>query len=76
MTISKAGRCTLPKWWRDVSGLSQGGMVEVRPMRDGQNSIVLTPRPIRRRGAVGLLALFSKCPSPIPPPERHRQPFK
>jgi len=76
MTVSKVGQSTLPKWWRDVSGLSRGGIVEVRPMRDGQNSIVLTPRPARRRGAVGLLELFSKCPAPIPPPERHRLPFK
>ena len=76
LTVSKVGQSTLPKWWRDVSGLSQGGVVEVRPMRDGKNSIVLTPRPAKRRGAAGLLAQFSRCPRPIHPPERHFMPFK
>ena len=76
MTVSKVGQSTLPKWWRHASGLSQGGVIEVRPMRDGKNSIVLTPRPAKRRGAVGLLKLFSSCPSPIHLPERHHLPFK
>ncbi len=76
MTVSKVGQSTLPKWWRDASGLSQGGVVEVRPMRDGKNSIVLTPKPRRRRGAVGLLKLLSRCPAPMPAPERHNLPFK
>jgi AbrB family looped-hinge helix DNA binding protein len=76
MTISKVGQSTLPKWWRDSSGLSQGGVVEVRPMRDGKNSIVLTPKPVKRRGAVGLLTLLASCPSPMPAPERHALPFK
>ena len=51
-------------------------MVEVRPLRDGKNSIVLTPKPAKRRGAVGLFELFSRCPAPIFPPERHHLPFK
>jgi AbrB family looped-hinge helix DNA binding protein len=76
MTVSKVGQSTLPKWWRETSGLSDGGVVEVRPMRDGKNSIVLTPKPAKRRGAVGLLELFSKCPTPIPPPARHNLPFR
>lgn len=76
MAVSKVGQSTLPKWWRDVSGLSKGGVVEVRPLRDGKNSIVLTPKPGKRRGAVGLLKLFSRCPAPILPPERHQLPFK
>jgi bifunctional DNA-binding transcriptional regulator/antitoxin component of YhaV-PrlF toxin-antitoxin module len=76
MTISKVGQSTLPRWWREVSGLSKGGVVEVRPLRDGKHSIVLTPRPAQRRGAIGLLKLFSDCPAPIPPPERHHLPFK
>ena len=76
MTVSKVGQSTLPKWWRDASGLSSGGVVEVRPLRDGKNSIVLTPRPGKRRGAVGLLELFSRCPAPIPPPVRHKLRFK
>jgi bifunctional DNA-binding transcriptional regulator/antitoxin component of YhaV-PrlF toxin-antitoxin module len=76
MTVSKVGQSTLPRWWREASGLSKGGLVEVRPMRDGKNSILLTPKPAKRRGAIGLLKLFSKCPAPIPPPERHPLPFK
>lgn len=76
MTVSKVGQSTLPKWWRYASGLSKGGVVEVRPLRDGKNSIVLTPKPVKRPGAVGLLKLFSRCPAPIPAPERHQLPFK
>ncbi len=75
MTVSKSGQSTLPKWWLDASGLSKGGLVEVRPLRDGKNSIILTPKPARRQGAVGLLKLFSRCPAPLPPPERHNLPF-
>jgi hypothetical protein len=51
-------------------------VVEVRPLRDGKNSIVLTPKPAQRRGAVGLLRLFASCPAPFPPAERHELPFK
>jgi bifunctional DNA-binding transcriptional regulator/antitoxin component of YhaV-PrlF toxin-antitoxin module len=76
MTVSKVGQGTLPKWWREASGLSKGGVVEVRPVRDGKNSIVLTPRPKERRGAVGLVKHFSACPAPIPVPERSHLPFK
>jgi bifunctional DNA-binding transcriptional regulator/antitoxin component of YhaV-PrlF toxin-antitoxin module len=76
MTISKVGQSTLPKWWRNASGLLQGGVVEVRPMRDGKNSLILTPKPIKRRGAVGLLSQFARCPKPFRPPARHKLPFK
>ena len=76
MTVSRVGQSTLPKWWREASGLSDGGVVEVRPLRDGKQSIVLTPTPATRRGAVGLLKIFSRCPAPIPAPQRHRLPFK
>src|ERR1043166_660472 len=40
----------------------------VAAVGDGKNSILLTPNV---RGAVGLFKLFSKCPTPISPPERH-----
>jgi bifunctional DNA-binding transcriptional regulator/antitoxin component of YhaV-PrlF toxin-antitoxin module len=76
ITVSKVGQSTLPKWWRDSSGLRRGGVVEVRPARDGHNSIILTPRPAQRRGAVGLLDAFAKCPKPFPAPLRHKLPFK
>ncbi|MBI4324108.1 MAG: AbrB/MazE/SpoVT family DNA-binding domain-containing protein [Chloroflexi bacterium] len=71
MTVTKVGQGTLPKWWRDASGLSHGGVVEIRLTRDGRNSILLTPKPAKRRGAVGLLAHLRRCPRPIPPPPRH-----
>jgi bifunctional DNA-binding transcriptional regulator/antitoxin component of YhaV-PrlF toxin-antitoxin module len=76
LTISKVGQSTFPKWWRDASGLGQGGTVEVRPARDGKNSILLTPRPAKRMGAVGLREQFSRCPAEIRLPERHILPFK
>jgi len=76
ITVSRVGQSTLPKWWRDASGLSQGGVVEVRPLRDSKNSIILTPHPAQRRGAIGLLRQFASCPNPIRPPDRHPLPFK
>ena len=76
MTVSKVGQSTLPKWWRDASGLSEGGVVEVRPLRDSKNSIIHTPRSTKRRGGVGLLRQFARCPKPIRPPARYRLPFK
>ena len=44
MTVSSVGQSTLPKWWREVSGVSKGGVGEVRPLRDGRHSIVLAPK--------------------------------
>lgn len=76
MTVSKVGQSTLPKWWRDASGLSEGGLVEVRSVHDSKNSIILTPIGARRRGAVGLAMQFARCPKPIRPPARHQLPFK
>lgn len=78
MTVTKVGQGTLPKWWREASGLSQGGVVEVRPVRDGRNSIILTPKPARRRGLSGkeLLKQFSRGPYPMPALDRHELPFK
>ena len=78
MTVTKVGQSTLPKWWREASGLAQGGIVEVRPVRDGRNSILLTPKRAKRRGISGkqLLEQFSRCPCPMPAPERHTLPFQ
>ncbi len=44
MTVSSVGQSPLPKWWREVSGVSKGGLVEVRPLRADRQSIVLTPK--------------------------------
>lgn len=78
MTVSKVGQSTLPKWWRDASGLSRGGIVEVRPLRDKHNSIILTPKSGNLRGVSGkeLLKQLSRCPWPLAAPARHRLPFK
>jgi hypothetical protein len=47
-------------------------------MRDGRNSILLTPKPAKRRGISGkeLRKQFSRCPYPMPAPDRHELPFK
>ena len=76
LTVSSVGQATLPKAWRDASGLAKGGLVEVRPLEDGRNSIILTPRPARREGASGLLEAMRACPHPLPEPERHVLPAR
>ena len=76
MTVSKVGQSTLPKWWRDASGLSHGGVVDIQAVRDGKNSIILTPKPGKRRGATGLLKQFARCPKVLDPPARHKLPSK
>lgn len=32
LTVSKVGQSVLPKWWRDKSGMKNGGIVEVLPL--------------------------------------------
>lgn len=76
LTVTKVGQGTLPKWWRDAAGLQNGGVVEVRPVRDGRNSLILTPRSTKRAGARGLLSAFGKCPFPVPATRRHMLPAK
>jgi len=34
LTVTKVSQGTLPKWWRDAAGLKNGGVVEVRPVKD------------------------------------------
>ncbi|MCX6903899.1 MAG: AbrB/MazE/SpoVT family DNA-binding domain-containing protein [Verrucomicrobia bacterium] len=76
MTISRVGQSTFPKAWREAAGLSRGGVVEVRPLNDGKQSLLLTPKPTRRPGAVGLLQAMRNCPHPLPEAPRHFLPFK
>lgn len=71
MTISRAGQATFPKAWRKAAGLTAGGLVEVRFLKDGKQSLLLTPNPRRRIGAVGLLAAMRSCPVPLPKADRH-----
>ena len=76
MTISRVGQSTFPKAWREAAGLSRGGVVEVRPLDDGKHSLLLTPRPPRRTGAVGLLKVMRQCPYDFPDVARHTLPFR
>lgn len=76
MTISRVGQSTFPKAWREAAGLGGGGMVEVRPVNDGKQSLLLTPMPARRVGAVGLLDAMRRCPHDFPAVTRHTLPFK
>ena len=76
MTISRVGQSTFPKAWREAAGLSRGGVVEVRPLNDGKQSLLLTPKPARRPGAVGLVKAMQNCPHPLPEVARHALPFK
>ena len=76
MTISRVGQSTFPKAWREVAGSSEGGVVEIRPINDGQHSLLLTPRPPRRAGAVGLLKAMHQCPHEIPDVPRHTLPVR
>jgi AbrB family looped-hinge helix DNA binding protein len=76
MTISRAGQSTFPKAWREAAGLSEGGVMEVRPLNDGRHSLLLTPLSPRRVGAVGLLKAMRQCPHEIPEVPRHTLPFR
>jgi bifunctional DNA-binding transcriptional regulator/antitoxin component of YhaV-PrlF toxin-antitoxin module len=76
MTISRVGQSTFPKAWRQAAGLIRGGVVEVSPLNDGKHSLLLTPRPPRRVGAVGLLKAMHQCPHDFPDVPRHTLPFR
>ena len=76
MTISRVGQSTFPKAWREAAGLSRGGVVEVRQINDGKHSLLLTPRPPHRVGAVGLLQAMRQCPHGFPDVTRHALPFR
>jgi bifunctional DNA-binding transcriptional regulator/antitoxin component of YhaV-PrlF toxin-antitoxin module len=76
MTLSRVGQSTFPKAWREAAGLSHGGVVEVRLLKDGKQSLLLTPRPARRLGAVGLLKAMQQCPHDFPEVPRHILPLK
>ncbi len=76
MTISQVGQATFPKAWREAAGLASGGLVEVRALKDGKQSLLVTPRKPKRTGAVGLLKAMRSCPVELPAVERHSLPFK
>jgi bifunctional DNA-binding transcriptional regulator/antitoxin component of YhaV-PrlF toxin-antitoxin module len=76
MTISRVGQSTFPKEWRKAAGLEAGGVVDVRILRDGSQSLLLTPRKPKRTGAVGLIAAMRVCPAELPEVTRHPLPFR
>jgi len=78
ITITEKGQATFPASWRRQVGLLRGGPCDVRVLNDGRQSLLITPRTQRRRGATGLqlLAHLKKQKAAFPPVERHFMPFK
>jgi bifunctional DNA-binding transcriptional regulator/antitoxin component of YhaV-PrlF toxin-antitoxin module len=76
MTISRVGQATSPKTWRKAAGLAAGGLVELRFLNVGKQSLLLTPGLRKRTGAVGLVQAMRSCPADLPEVKRHHLPFK
>ena len=76
ITITAKGQATFPAHWRRQAGLLRGGPCDVRILNDGRQSLLITPRTQKRRGAAGLLAHLKKQTAAFPPVERHNMPFK
>ena len=76
ITITSKGQATFPSAWRRQVGLLRGGPCDVRIIADGRKSLLITPRPQKRRGATGLLAHLKKQAAAFPPVARHVMPFK
>jgi bifunctional DNA-binding transcriptional regulator/antitoxin component of YhaV-PrlF toxin-antitoxin module len=76
LTITEKGQAQFPVSWRNQVGLMKGGHCEVRVLDDGRHSLLITPRPQKRRGAVGLLAHLEGQTIAFPKVERHTMPFK
>jgi bifunctional DNA-binding transcriptional regulator/antitoxin component of YhaV-PrlF toxin-antitoxin module len=76
ITITEKGQAQFPAGWRKLAGLAHGGPCDVRPLNDGRQSLIITPRAQKRRGAAGLLAHLKRQEMPFPKVERHHLPFK
>ena len=76
LTITEKGQAQFPAAWRKQAGLMQGGPCDIRLLDDGRQSLLITPRPQKRRGAVGLLAHLESQTVAFPRVERHTMPFK
>jgi len=76
LTITEKGQAQFPASWRKTAGLMHGGPCDVRLVNDGRQSLLITPRPRRRRGAVGLLKHLQNQPAAFPKVERHTMPAK
>ncbi len=76
ITITVKGQAQFPASWRKQAGLSRGGPCDVRPLNDGRQSLIITPRARPRRGAAGLLKHLETFSVSLPEVERHRMPSK
>jgi bifunctional DNA-binding transcriptional regulator/antitoxin component of YhaV-PrlF toxin-antitoxin module len=76
ITITEKGQAQFPLTWRKQVGLMEGGPCDLRILNDGHQSLIITPRPQKRRGAVGLLSHLKRQEVPFPKVERHDLPFK
>jgi len=76
LTVTEKGQAQFPANWRKKAGLMNGGPCDVRVLDDGRQSLLITPRPQKRRGAVGLLAHLEGQTVAFPKVERHTMPFK
>jgi hypothetical protein len=76
LTITEKGQAQFPASWRRAAGLLHGGPCDIRPLNDGRQSLIITPRASKRRGAVGLLKHLKAREVPFPKVERHTMPFK
>lgn len=76
LTITEKGQAQFPASWRRQAGLMRGGPCDVRVLDDGRQSLLITPRLQKRRGAVGLLAHLEEQAVAFPKVERHTMPFK
>ncbi len=76
LTITEKGQAQFPASWRKQAGLINGGPCDVRVLDDGRQSLLITPRPQKRRGAVGLLAHLEGQTVAFPKVKRHTMPFK
>lgn len=56
LTITDKGHAQFPADWLKKAGLLHGGPCDVSILDDGRLRLLITPRPKKRRGAVGLLA--------------------
>ena len=76
ITVTAKGQAQFPASWRKLAGLAQGGPCDVRPLNDGRQSLIITPRAQKRCGASGLLAHLKRQELPFPKIERHHLSFK
>jgi bifunctional DNA-binding transcriptional regulator/antitoxin component of YhaV-PrlF toxin-antitoxin module len=76
VTVSRKGQALLPLKWRKTFGLESGGPCDARELNDGKGSLLLIPRPKKRRGTKGLLAHLREQTVSLPPVRRHTLPSK